>query len=854
MSKSGHFHCDEIKRLSKLSVLDADFFDNIFQYAKINKETILKNLAASLLVDLSYIDAYSYYDDAENISGDVKLSSENFGKILKNIISLRLEVADNKIVNEKLDDFIDACLGFTDFTSQEDGDKAKIIYLLYYNSDSNFLVYDVVNYTLKLFNQFCLSLLKGEYIILDKFSEELFDIEKELRGQKVQKDLREYLKKMPEFDANESASNEELTTVSTIQQKIDWLKGAPNFHNIMLDVMGDLSDSETIPYVAYYADFFDICREYFIYNRKIDTFLESEKHTTKVPNYFDGEQKYQERYEKAYLKFFNSGASSEANLLSISEMLPYLFRKILDMCIIDHNFISSEDNFKVLLSLEELLGGFADGQKNGGFLAILDKLNTYKNISSPVLVDLHKTLRLVDYKNNVLIYKTLKRAAREIEEYQYIGERNVVIFSDQDGAPHRTFEIVRKLKNYICVAKEKNDILKEYDLYESSKGKSKQLQCYENDFLDILDEEVDYQFCLEKYKSLKNNIIAETNFIPEEDRDIQKYNQAIVNNLIEQFIKYGEYIKRLQILGQRQDWNDKKYLKEILYLLQANGHQRILSCSFFRKHLDWSLNRLENKIRKEEANDSSGFEYVRLIHQLLQHFQKLITYIKDDSYCLNFSSLFQNCFYQYTFDSDAKNGEKEGLQKWVLSAISRKEMIGKSQSCFWKKIKDEDVIFISSAWLPPVSILRLEKEYRDFSERADLRSVEFYNNYYDRVFEKQVEQKIGVMNEILDEKMEKTTVQVKDELDDNKRSTVQILGIFAAFLALVTVSIGNLVTAKEHKDYLKMMFSMTICLCVFVMLLHFVVNRKHNRPFVNLFALFSILIMVLFLGGLLFLL
>ena len=68
--------------------------------------------------------------------------------------------------------------------------------------------------------------------------------------------------------------------------------------------------------------------------------------------------------------------------------------------------------------------------------------------------------------------------------------------------------------------------------------------------------------------------------------------------------------------------------------------------------------------------------------------------------------------------------------------------------------------------------------------------------------------------------------EFNEKAEETKRNMVQTLGIFAAFLALATTSIGALGASKNPIDYLKVIFSITFCLGIFVLMLNHVFPQK----------------------------
>ncbi|UVP63551.1 hypothetical protein NXW33_13880 [Bacteroides fragilis] len=81
-------------------------------------------------------------------------------------------------------------------------------------------------------------------------------------------------------------------------------------------------------------------------------------------------------------------------------------------------------------------------------------------------------------------------------------------------------------------------------------------------------------------------------------------------------------------------------------------------------------------------------------------------------------------------------------------------------------------------------------------------------------------------NKLQEKKFDELFKEFNEKAEETKRNMVQTLGIFAAFLALATTSIGALGASKNPIDYLKVIFSITFCLGIFVLMLNHVFPQK----------------------------
>ena len=81
-------------------------------------------------------------------------------------------------------------------------------------------------------------------------------------------------------------------------------------------------------------------------------------------------------------------------------------------------------------------------------------------------------------------------------------------------------------------------------------------------------------------------------------------------------------------------------------------------------------------------------------------------------------------------------------------------------------------------------------------------------------------------NKLQEKKFDELFKEFNEKAEETKRNMVQTLGIFAAFLALATTSIGALGASENPIDYLRVIFSITFCLGIFVLMLNHVFPQK----------------------------
>lgn len=133
-----------------------------------------------------------------------------------------------------------------------------------------------------------------------------------------------------------------------------------------------------------------------------------------------------------------------------------------------------------------------------------------------------------------------------------------------------------------------------------------------------------------------------------------------------------------------------------------------------------------------------------------------------------------------------------------------------------------DVVFIASTFLRPIGKTKLRDTYSSLNFRRKNIVNQFYLRFVDSI-------KSQIDNEF-NQRLEKSQETIDRKLDGNRRSVTQILGIFAAFIALASTSISGSTMFKEGSNYIRFIVSMTLCLSVFVVLLQFVVGTGQRNP------------------------
>lgn len=851
-------HSDNFKELLRLSPLKEKFFQTFYTHNfEIKKKFLVKNMLQEYLDYLLGIlysldhtnesvrqDNYEKYLHFEFENNEIYCKDENNEVIfelsssnVKNKIWIHFQrLTDIYFYRDHLnqDDiayYINKCIEFIDSFNQEAPPTRANAYInyIYSDLDSGLLLADLINYQLTLFNEFCLSLVKGEYLLLDNFSTDYLNDPQRMTLSIL-------------YDEFSKVSGYQKYDDDDVIYETDPQTALKKFFDIKCKEMDNLSSDINIKLIAwgqfdylreneilkFYNDFAAIRQEYFYFNRKIDAYSDLNNQVRRIFDRFDPEQEYTKNYESAIANFSYSGTGIEYSALS--RMFPFLFRKMLDMSLIDHNFISSTSNLWALLKLNELLK--PTNEKNN-IIGVLKSIPVKSFIDKTAIDHLLDTLDLIRYKNNFLIFKMLKRAGSDIRNYAYIGEQGVTIINH--FASGKSFYAPIYTNDFEDTEHCDNILSKKYlaflkrDISDSNLGPGNSFYEYEKCFMRIICRKEDYTVCKKEFKDLETRILDivysnQTN----EHNDINSYNEIIKQNFIDHFKKYGLFIKELKIDIQEKD--NGEYLERLLKFVKGNKSDSVLSCGFIIEHLKWALGVLEKDFIETDKEDKMrGFEYIDFCEILLKQFKILINHIEEDHYCLNYSSFFKHCFF-------IKDGTK----------LSQYEIF---QNNNYKDIVDEQVLFISSTWQPPIGIHTLKEHYNRLSDLKDT-CVTRFNEELNNNLLRNMENKVKDLSVSNKKEMDVMRQENKEEIDDNKRTTVQTLGIFAAFLALATISLGSLSAENRpsFNDVLKFIFSMTTCLGYFVLLLHLIIYWKRNDNYLNFIAfLMLVLIIVIFL-------
>lgn len=749
----------------------------------------------------------------------------------------------------------------------KDAQFTSYINLLLQDTDSGLLLIEQINFLISLFNNVCQSLLKGEYLIYDEFAKKYLthattysSIEESririagsgkngLQNQvsndplpnendetlecEWEKTVQDNGQEQNEEDTEQEYFKEDLLSFFRSQCAVFTMEKDKNYpfnSKELLYGFFALYRETNITYLVHYKNVSNILTDYIIFIEKIKKYTEIKQRQ----HFFNIEEYEPTGYENNVTLCINKYPLA-TTVTALAKIMQYIFHLILDMCLVDHNYVSTDKNLMVLLRLHCILQpDLNDSSGNHSFFMVLDSLKKRPLINKKNIEELENTMDLMHVKNDLLLLKMRKRSGYSLKDIVY-----------HDIIPEQVENIHEKpyylfLPSSLFLPNIKSNVIYEHyrALMEKNSNNRNGLKDYEQIFTEIIcNNGSDYET---KYKQLAEALNRPLYAIVGSDHEkIFAYNNVIYFNFINHFIKYGRYIKKLKI--EIKNIRDDNYLKEVSDFVESNKESGMISCAFILKHLEWLDKVLADGIRvRGEKSDvfSRGFDYIRLSEILLNALRALIKKLESDSYCMNYSSFFQDCF----FRKEGDKVERIDIQDPDLLEFDSDKEYAKN------------VFFLSSVWQPPVSLNILKIKYEHYTERAKLNASDFYRFYIEETSDRQKKviedsgNRIGNTKRLVIEEMHKL-------LTENKKDTVQILGIFAAFLGIATVGLGNLSGTKGNPVNIRgLVTAVSICFGYFILLLQLVSAKKTRRSleinivliiFISVLTIFLILLLII---------
>ncbi len=544
--------------------------------------------------------------------------------------------------------------------------------------------------------------------------------------------------------------------------------------------------------------------------------------------------KYQ-LFDDYYYRFKSKGING-LNIWRLDEIVPYLFKELIEISWIDHHFLIGEKEISTLLRYEDAL------TKAIEILEEFEKIKSDDNklVSRKIIKDFRETLCYVKVKNNFLIWKIIKSDRKHSDDGKYLLSRQLfyingdsIIFLGKEGEQSELVSSKRcKHKNeesYSLTAKyNDNDAA---DMFQSAYCRDPNIFQAQDKFRDY-----EHQILLAKYdkslddldsykqkvKDTKKLLINNNTTAIVHSADVHQYNNQIITNFDHHFDELGYWVKRLKFLKTAEE--EEEYISDLEnYLIRNSSQGFSYSFSFLHRTIDWLSNYLRgitdqiknsglgiDGITKRRLN--TGSKCAAILSQLTIESDKLLIAIEEEGYRLAYVSLFKDCFFIATLNpEDPKNKDTNPPPLSCLIRLSEANKSGETE-------EGTQPIFIASSWREPFG-KRFVKEMLDKDKYESQNIVEQFHNT-------SIDHSTREANEIVRKNMDQEK-RFSDEIDSTKRSMVQTLSIFAALISIVTVALGS-TELNNPIDTVKMILSVTLCLAVFVVLLNYVIGSTQK--------------------------
>lgn len=704
--------------------------------------------------------------------------------------------------------------GSTDFTDQDVFNIISKIPKISDNEGSFDLFY--APFFSYAFECVCRSVLSGEYAMDDGFSQRVRTLAQKLRNSTLIQESKE---------SKENGEPENLRS---------WL----NYLSKCIVTLSQILD------------------EYNLFCIQIDAQVDKEPSFVlrKTEEYYNRHEYVDRLYD------FIAGSG----FLCVNPMLLHFFQSFLEMARIDQNFYFSTANFASLMYLRELLkddGTLVDKRGNGS--QIVDGnaksrkkegkqgkglVQVWKKCQKDSLIyfkDVQEVLKLARLKNDILLRKMWEGCYEELKDLTYVGQDKVLIFDprkcrekevgeeyhtelllstelfDKDNGDDKKGRVPEELLNMTKALVEKsyfnngNENFKKFEEYETNYIKAK----WEKE-----------KEALELTKSYYDNLmISQTSHT---SLDIRHYNSKVIEMSRNAVFYTADF--RIWIKHHKYDYDEATAFPQIhkVLLFLQNRYSEGEVCydnEMLEGYAMWCiefLNIVSKKAPEPDSNRPFQIEETLLLLETINSLlDRLVVSILKGNYCLPFASKFRGCFFKYNEQKnksilervfvDGTNDAgytKEDFEPFISAGTSEREWME-------NKIENrEDILFLASSFVPPFNLERLKYLRTKFKRDTHKLRNEIHAEYFNRLREYVKEDSLK-------------------QLEENRRSVVQILGIFAAFLALTTVALGASTANQSDLPFMTIMIGFTCCIAVFVVLLYFItytnIRRNIERQYIK---------------------
>lgn len=540
-----------------------------------------------------------------------------------------------------------------------------------------------------------------------------------------------------------------------------------------------------------------------------------------------GYHEYEDYLNKFLSNQSNQRDNKESGFLYVNPLLVHFFQAFLNLARIDQNFYYSKDCLYKLLYLKELLNDSTNVGK--GIWRVWEKY--HQDVDFLLFDDLKEMLHLTNLKNEYLIKKILGSCSFEVKDLTYVGQSKVFVFNprkcqdiERGNADQNRPELLLYKRDDSKVHPEIKQIISLYSKYCQGGDNLHEFDDYEKKYIDAIHQrnEKDEKNSIEDYY---NKILSSQT--SRTSKDIRHYNTKVLEMARDAIFDTAEI--RCWIKHHRHDFNEEEgfnQIKKVLLFVQ-NRYEDNHVCYDYEtlvEYSNWCISFLEIVATKTPIHGSDRpsqiEEALLLIETLNRLIDKLINSIEGKQYSLPYASKFRGCFFYYktnvpsnsktevshslirVFAGQSQSDDKFKPERFESFISAKKE---------FKEVR-KSIIFIASSYIPPLNYEKLKTQREELKAKTQKLRNEIHAQYFNR------------LREYIKEDSEK-------QLEDNRRSVVQILGIFAAFLALTTVALTGAVSSKETTiPFHTIMLSFSLCISVFVALIYLIsYSRAHRK-------------------------
>ena len=569
-----------------------------------------------------------------------------------------------------------------------------------------------------------------------------------------------------------------------------------------------------------------------------------------------------------YERKINVFVSQNSDLEKFLRLIPFVFHELLEMTKVDQNFYYSKDRLYTLMYLDELINGFSDREykSDRAFRNLVNAQSVNAVLGKERVEEIQSMLDMVSVKTRFLISKIMLCCHDSVRDLIYVGWGNKYVFDarkcydKQQGKSERTKLLTDNYFKSIPVGGNEPKRIKS-DLWKLFEYASNNCSGEDNDVLknSAMDYERQYINRYKKNKGERNDGMEEIYYNDSWYKvalrsvsgvggtDIRHYNTKVLE-MARDAVNDTAVLKGW-INNNRYNFDEQKgfeQIEKVLSFLQIRYDETVCYDSeMLVNYAHWCIDFLElvskntamSNLNNEDrpARIEEGLLLLEILNGLLR---RLIENIESGEYCVPFASKFRGCFCEVMSISNTLNMRRifidfevksvtDGLPIKPLSTFFEISEVYNNQGPTYKLNEfkffvdphghKEDnpytlddrkkILFIASTFNGPVNYEELKNERDNLRTKTSKLRNEIHTEYFDRVR--------GSIKEDMNEK-----------LDENKRSVIQILSIFAALLALTTTALSGVTAGKSGQFYLMVMLGFVLCLGVFILLLHFLVLNK----------------------------